>query len=292
VYKAQVLIVGGDVAGKAITPVFKEENGNYTAEFQGTKRTVPAQGKELDDLMKDIRSLGNYAYFTTRQEWVRVTQDPRNMNEIFDVQIREAIERWSRVARERLAESKVRVIINKGNDDPPSLEESIIASEYFEYPNEKVLSIDDSHEMVSLGYSNMTPWRLPGDVSEEELEDKLSQLVGGLKDLPSALFNIHVPPFDTLLDIAPRLDRNLRPILAPGGEPEFAHVGSTAVRKGIEKFQPLLSLHGHIHESKGYTKIGRTHCFNPGSEYQTGVLKGIILDLSQSKLDNYLFTTG
>ena len=45
------------------------------------------------------------------------------------------------------------------------------------------------------------------------------------------------------------------------------HAGSTAVRASIEKHQPLVGLHGHIHESKGFVTLGRTLCLNPGSEY-------------------------
>ena len=112
-----------------------------------------------------------------------------------------------------------------------------------------------------------------------------------MKDPENSIFNIHVPPYNTHLDIAPKIDENLRPILTPGGEPEFAHVGSTAVRKCIETYKPLAGLHGHIHESKGYAKLGRTQCFNPGSEYGIGLLKGVILNFSDQKLDNYLFTS-
>ncbi len=69
-------------------------------------------------------------------------------------------------------------------------------------------------------------------------------------------------------------------------------VGSNAVRSAIEKYQPLVGLHGHIHESRSAQKIGRTMCINPGSEYGEGVLRGVIVDLSKQKLENYTFTIG
>ncbi|MDG6906761.1 MAG: metallophosphoesterase [Nitrososphaerota archaeon] len=291
VYKAQVLIIGGDIAGKAITPIFSEDGSAFVTELQGIQKT--ASGKDqLEAIQKEIRAIGNYPYVTTRKDWAEATQDEMRMDEIFDVLIVQSIERWCNVAKERLKSQNVKVFINKGNDDPKALEDAIRASDYVEYPNERIVNIDDKHEMLSLGYSNITPWHLPGDISEEEIERKLNEVARGLQNPENSIFNIHVPPYNTHLDVAPKLDDSLRPILTPGGEPEFAHVGSTAVRKGIETYKPLVGVHGHIHESKGYTKIGHTHCFNPGSEYAIGLLKGVILNFSDQKLDNHLFTSG
>lgn len=290
VYKANVLIIGGDIGGKAITPIFRRNEG-LASQHQGTWR-YPKTKEEVEALERDIRAIGNYPYTTTEEEWKEVVRDTARMDAIFDVLINESVERWCRVAEERLKPQGVRIFVNKGNDDPLVLEETIKNSGYVEYPNERVTSIDSNHEMISLGYSNMTPWKLPGDLTEEVLGEKIASLASRLKDVKNSIFNIHVPPINTHLDIAPKLDSDLRPVLTSGGEPEMAHVGSTAVREAIEKHQPLISLHGHIHESKGYVKIGRTQCFNPGSEYTTGVLKGLLLDLSDDKLSGHMFTTG
>jgi uncharacterized protein len=290
IYKAQVLVIGGDIAGKAVTPIFRRDSG-LAAEVQGTWR-YPKSKEEIEALDKDIRFQGNYPYNTTDAEWNEAVKDVSKMDSIFEVLIKESIEKWCRVAEERLKPQGVRIFVNKGNDDPLVLEETIKKSGYVEYPNEKVLPVDAKHEMISLGYANVTPWNLPGDLPEEVLGQKIDFLVSQLKDTGNSIFNIHVPPIATHLDIAPKLDANLRPVLTSGGEPEMAHVGSTAVRAAIEKYQPIMSLHGHIHESKGYAKIGRTQCFNPGSEYQIGVLKGLVVDLSEDKVTSHVFTTG
>jgi Icc-related predicted phosphoesterase len=138
--------------------------------------------------------------------------------------------------------------------------------------------------------ANMTPWNCPGDLPEEELAKKLEKATSGLTDPGNSILNFHCPPCDTQIDVAPKRDKDLRPVLTPGGEPEMAYVGSTAVRQMIEKLQPLAGLHGHIHESRGLSKVGKSVCFNPGSEYVTGVLRGLILNLSDKKIDNYVFT--
>lgn len=290
VYKANVLIYGGDITGKTVTPVMSE-NGVWKAEYVGNIRTAKTQ-EEVDILEREIRALGSYPFRTTRSEWDALRQNEAKMEELAVQVMSESLKRWIRLAEERLKPLGVKVIFNAGNDDLPAIREVLAQSDYVIYPEGKIVSIDDRHEMPSVGYSNMTPWNCPGDLSEEELLSKLEQAVSGLQDPKTSLFNFHCPPYDTQIDVAPKLDSELRPILTPGGEPEMAHVGSTSVRKAIEKFQPLVGLHGHIHESRGMSTVGKTVCFNPGSEYTTGVLRGLILNLSDKKLDNYVFTEG
>ncbi len=104
-----------------------------------------------------------------------------------------------------------------------------------------------------------------------------------VKNLETAVFCIHVPPYDTFIDQAPMLEDDLR-IAVKGGHTHMIPVGSTAVRNIIEKYQPLVALHGHIHESPGRVKLGRTECLNPGSEYAEGILKGFLVELNGSKI--------
>ncbi|MEM2517675.1 MAG: phosphoesterase, partial [Candidatus Bathyarchaeia archaeon] len=103
----------------------------------------------------------------------------------------------------------------------------------------------------------------------------------------NSIFNLHCPPINTLLDIAPKLDKDLKVSLR-----ETIAAGSAAVRKAIEKYQPLLGLHGHIHESRGIEKIGRTLCINPGSEYTEGILRAIVVDLGKDNIKNNFFISG
>jgi Icc-related predicted phosphoesterase len=154
-----------------------------------------------------------------------------------------------------------------------------------------VVNIDEKHEMISTGFSNITPWRCPRDITEDELSKKIDEMAVNVQNMENCIFNFHCPPYNTPIDIAPKLDDLLKYKLAPGGEPEKAPVGSMAVRKAIEKYQPLLSLHGHIHESKGFVKIGRTTCLNPGSEYMESVLRGVLIDIKRDAI-NFLFTEG
>jgi uncharacterized protein len=287
IYKAQILICGGDIAGKGITPIIQTDN-SYNVRVRGADRTATNKD-ELEAIKRDIRAFGNYPYVTTDSAWRDITSDPARMDKLFDTLIGESIETWCKTAEQRLKDSGVRVILNKGNDDPLVVQEVVLRSGFVEWPNEKILDVG-GHEMMSLGYANMTPWKLPGDLPEEELEKKLEDLASQVKDPKNSIFNIHVPPYDTHLDVAPLLDKDLKPILGSGGQPEMTHVGSQAVRRIIEKYQPLVGLHGHIHESRGFVKIGRTYCFNPGSDYSAGVLRGAILDFGDNKLQGHIMT--
>ena len=77
-----------------------------------------------------------------------------------------------------------------------------------------------------------------------------------------------------------------------GGEPRIVPVGSKAVRTLIEEVQPVLSLHGHIHESKAVAKIGKTTCVNPGSAYSEGVIDGAVVELRGHKIRSCQLVTG
>jgi Icc-related predicted phosphoesterase len=104
------------------------------------------------------------------------------------------------------------------------------------------------------------------------------------------IFNLHVPPYDSSLDTAPALTDELEVVMS-GSAPKMIPVGSTAVREVIERYQPLLSLHGHVHESAGATNIGRTLCINPGSDYHTGRISACLITLRQGTV-RHQFVTG
>ena len=116
----------------------------------------------------------------------------------------------------------------------------------------------------------------------------------GIDDFTSAIFNFHVPPYDSTLDDCPKLDWSTDPPapIVVAGVAQSAPAGSHAVRDAVERHQPLLQLCGHIHEARGLVKIKRTTVVNPGSEYGEGVLRGCILTLEPGKIVGYQMTSG
>jgi Icc-related predicted phosphoesterase len=288
-YSAKVLIVGGDLTGKMIVPIV-EKDGCYEAEYMGSPVQLSSK-PQLDDLVKNLAAMGTYSYLTNQAEYEEFSKDKSKLEPLFGRLVAERMQKWITIAEERLKGTGISCFMNPGNDDAHVVDSVINGSSIVVMPEGKVISIDSKHEMVSTGYANITPWGCPRDVPEEELERRIEEMVSSVTNMRNCIFNFHCPPAETSIDLAPRLDENLTPILAPGGGFEMIHVGSLAVRRAIEKHQPMLGLHGHIHESRGFVNIGSTLCLNPGSEYLEGVLRGVLIDLNDH-VKSYLLTEG
>jgi len=286
VYKAQVVIASGDLTGKAMVPIIDFENGTYGTKFLGSDETVKSK-EELQNLIKRIRNVGYYYEIATQKRHEEISADPAQQEAILHKHVLEEMERWIRIAEERLKGTGVACYMMPGNDDIAKIGEIIDRSGFVVNPEDKAVELGEGHEMISTGFSNPTPWHTPRECSEEELEAKINRMASMLRDVKNSIFNFHCPPFGTGLDIAPKLDKDLRPVVTTG-ELMKVPVGSTAVLKAIEQYQPLVGMHGHIHESPGEVKIGKTICFNAGSEYQSGILRGYVIDLEKNKVKQCL----
>lgn len=290
-YKADVLILGGDISGKRLIPLI-EDNGIWTTIFSGSSYSA-SSNEELEDVEKKVRAAGFYPYRTNKQEVEELNSNPEKLKQLFEELMLESMKRWMKLAEERLKGSEVKCFVSAGNCDIYAIDPILGSSDIVFHSDEKIVMIDELNVMLSIGKSNMTPWECPRDVSEDELAKHIEELASQVNDMKRCIFNIHVPPFGTGIDEAPELDENLKPKLAPGGGTISVPVGSKAVREAIEKYQPRLALHGHIHESKGYFQIGKTKCFNPGSEYNEGILRGLIVDIGVKKgIKDFIFTSG
>src|SRR5262249_2079815 len=147
------------------------------------------------------------------------------------------------------------------------------------------VTLGNGYTLAGLGYANLTPWDCPRDLPDPELAIKIESLMSEVADPERCVLSVHVPPLDSQLDLCPKLHGSQYPprvITSAGGQPVMHGAGSAAVRAAIETYQPALSLHGHIHESRGATRIGRTLAVNPGSEYSEGILRGVLVTLTQS----------
>ena len=289
-YDAQVLVLGGDITGKVITPILDNGDGTYTAVHLGN--TVEAKGKEgLASITKTMGDSGAYPFVTDPRGLQQFKEQATEREKLFSRLILERLREWMKLAEERLRGSGVMCYISPGNDDIIEIDEVLNSSDYVINPEEKVVSIDDEHEMVTLGYTNHTPWHSPREVDEEVLSDKIDAMLTQVKDVKKSLFNLHVPPIDTSIDQAPKVSEELK-YVTKGGQVEMTSAGSSSVRRAIERHQPLLGVHGHIHESRGVANIGRTLCANPGSEYGEGILRGFLADLDGDRVRSYLLTSG
>jgi Icc-related predicted phosphoesterase len=288
-YKADVLVMGGDITGKQIITIEQTDN-NYQAYLFG-QEWVAHSPEELVKLESQIRSNGYYPYVVTRDEKAKLLSNPSVVEALFSQVMTETVTRWVHMAEERLRGSAVKCFISPGNDDLFDLDKVLRNSDVVICPDGEVVDLDGVHTMASCGYANMTPWHCPRDLEEEELRVRLETLLQKVPDPSHCIFNFHAPPYDSTLDIAPELDADLKSVMV-GGQPHMISVGSKAVREMIEKYQPIVGLHGHIHECRGAVGIGRTLCVNPGSEYSEGILRGVLIHIDNGKLLSHQFVAG
>lgn len=288
-YEADAIVLGGDITGKAIVPLVASD-GRYQGRFLGDPVSV-TEGEELAELEKRIANTGYYAWPCTEEENAAVEEDPKRQHDLFIRLIVERVEQWVALAAERLGPQGVPCFVNAGNDDPPEIDPVLEGAEWVQFMEGRVLELPDGTQVASCGYANMTPWACPRDVEEDELAERLAAVIAKLDDPGAAIFNFHCPPYDTGIDAGPKLGENFR-VTAGAGGIEMVPVGSKACRAAIEQHQPLLGLHGHLHESRGTFKLGKTLCINPGSEYTEGLLRGSLIELRKGKVKSQQFTAG
>ena len=289
-YGADTLVMGGDLTGKVIVPVHPR-NGHHVARFRGEERQLETAA-ELETFTRKVADAGGYVWHAEPDEAERAFADDEASERLFARLTAERVRQWVDLAEQRLGDD-VQAFIIPGNDDAPEVDAELERGQRLRNAEERVTWLDDWLPMVSYGDSTPTPWDSPREVSEEEYERRVEALIGQLEDPRSAVLNLHVPPRDSQLDLAPALDEERRVRYSAAGEMLLAPVGGRGVRACIERHEPLLGLHGHVHEGRGRAKIGRTMCFNPGSDYQTGVLRGVLVRISPRKgVRDYAFTTG
>lgn len=289
VYETPVIVMGGDVTGKAVIPLVENSDGAVTAELFGQPERA-ATPEERAELEHRIRSNGMYPHLMSPEEVRRVAALSVEEREPWFAEVMlVTFDRWLALAEERLEDPSIRCFVMPGNDDPLGVDMAIERAARVEACDERIVELD-GYTMISLGYSNITPFDSPRELEEDELYRRVEGLAMQVDDLRHCIFNLHVPPYDSLLDSAPQLDADLR-VVATAGQPNMIPVGSTAVRELIERFQPVVGLHGHVHESRGATRIGRTLCINPGSDYHTGRISGVLVNLKDDRAD-YQFVVG
>jgi len=285
IYGIDVSILAGDLSGKVIVPVINEPDGTYTCRHEGRIEKASNE-KELETITKGLRGRGVYPYLSSYEEVQRLKSSPDEVEQLFRKVIVDETDRLLKIAEDNIQADKM-VIVTPGNDDITDIDRAIHRHRRIVNPLGKAVKLPLGYEMISLEYSNPTPWKTPRECSEEELWRRLEALVSLVSvDWGKVVCNFHCPPYGTRLDLAPKLDKNLRPIYTLGN-PEFANVGSVSIRKFLEKHQPLVSLHGHIHEASGIEQIGKTTAFNPGSEYTSGVFKAIVIELDVNGIANW-----
>lgn len=287
-YEAQVIILGGDITGKMMVPLVEQKPGRFVAHMFGSKKKAK-RPDDVAELEKQIRFNGFYPYRCSPDEYERLAEDAKYQEQVMSRLMVDEVKRWMKIADEKLLGSDVRCLIMPGNDDEWGIDEAI-SSEVVENPDGRVVRIGD-YQILSAAWANPTPWNSPREAEEPSLSGIYEEIAAQLDPELPAIFNLHIPPYGSGLDMAPELDEDFN-VRKSGGQPNIIPVGSRAAREFVEHHSPILGLHGHIHESRYATTLGQTICINPGSNYADGVLDGAIVDLDSGEVGRYQLVSG
>ncbi len=290
-YGPDLLVYGGDILGKILVPLFDDGDRSFHWYPKGKARVRVTAGQR-PAVEREIADQGRYALTVTPERWEELRATPGALDEIIQRLGEDRVRAWIKLIEERLTPKGIPLVMNVGNDDTDAILDLLRK----EGPSNLLIPEGDvvragPYEIYGCGYANMTPWRCARDLEEPDLQKVLDRTAGRIDNPRQTILDIHAPPLGTSIDLAPQLDEELKPKTI-GGQMLMDHVGSSSVRGMIESMQPLLGLHGHIHEGKGIDAIGRTPLVNPGSAYFSGNLQGVILDMQDGALASHLFVTG
>lgn len=290
VFGVDDLILGGDMTGKYLVPVTRTASGELTVRY-GDKEYTGSDRDSISGMLRMIRDRGDYPYVASADE-IAELQVESVRESVFRRHVYDVASDWAALAEARLKGSATRCFVAPGNDDFFAIDSALRGGAHVIFAENEHLELTASHEMITTGYSNRTPWDTERELDESALEARIEAMFGKVQNPSGLVAVLHAPPYNCSIDQAPELDKDLRVKVVIAGGVVMAPVGSTAVRSFIEHRQPLLSLHGHVHEGIGSEKIGRTLCLNPGSEYATGVLSGAIVELEDDRVRSFQFISG
>ncbi|MFM7719503.1 MAG: metallophosphoesterase [Actinomycetota bacterium] len=289
-YTADVVILGGDVTGKAMVPIVARGNGTWEASLQDHRDLLETEAEVLE-FEKRVMNRGYYPIRITADEYVAMQQDEGLVDRRFKEVMLDGTARWISMAEDKMRGSGVRVIACPANDDMFEIDDVLADAQAVETGDEDHPIEIDGFRFISMGWTNPTPWHTFREASEEDLAVRIGRALAHAGDPSTTIFNFHAPPYGSKLDDAPALNDDLTYV--SGGQ-ALRPVGSTAVRDAVASFQPILSLHGHIHESRGATRIGSTLALNPGSSYEEGILQAAVvtIDPKKKKVKSYQLVNG
>ena len=287
-FKADVAVLGGDLTGKALVPVVAADGGHH-AEFMG-RRLEAATDAELSELERTIRLAGQYPFRTTQEETAWLRDQPEEVDRLFSEAMRRSLESWFDLAEERRGASGSRLYAICGNDDPREIDDILAGHDFVQHVDRQVADLDGDLQIVGFSGANHTPWNSPREYEEEDIKSILEEEIGRLERPERSIWNIHVPPRNSGLDTCPEVRPDLT-VVSDGGEPRMIGAGSSAVRELSEAYQPALSVHGHIHESRGISRLGSTVAVNPGSEYTEGILRAAFIRIGPRGVRAQLLST-
>ena len=276
-YGADVLVLGGDLTGKAVIPIAEQPDGSFIG-FQHGESVKIRDECELDEFVKRQGNMGFYPTVMSESEYQRLKADAGAQVTLFKKLVLERVREWANIAAQKLKGTDIPLVALPGNDDFREVDEILAQAPHFDFHEMEVCKFKGGYQMLYCGGSTPTPWDTEREYTEEQYVSRFAELLPQVADMSRCIFNVHVPPFGTALDRCPKLDENLQ-VVYEMGLPVQTHAGCQTLLEVIKEHQPLLGLHGHVHEGRAKINIGKTICINPGSVYPEGILQGAMITL-------------
>lgn len=281
-YGADVLVLGGDLTGKAVIPIAEQIDGTFLA-FQHGEAVRLNNKSELDEFVQQQGNIGFYPTVMSEAEYQGLRTNQEAQDALFKRLVLERVREWTAIAANKLKGTEIPLVAIPGNDDFREIDEILTQAPHFDFHEMQVCEFKGGYQMLYCGGSTPTPWDTEREYTEEQYVARFAQLLPQVTDMSRCIFNVHVPPFGTTLDACPKLDKNLQ-VVYEMGLPAQVHAGCQTLFDIIKQHQPLLGLHGHIHEGRAKINIGKTICINPGSVYPEGILQGALITLRQGEV--------
>jgi Icc-related predicted phosphoesterase len=289
-YGADVLVLGGDLTGKAVIPIAEQEDGTFLA-FQHGEQVRIKDKSELDEFVKHQGNIGFYPTVMSEAEYQALRDDPEGQAALFKRLVLERVREWAEFATAKLNGTEIPLVAIPGNDDFHEIDDILTQAPHFDFHEMQVCEFKGGYQMLFCGGSTPTPWDTEREYTEEQFIARFAELIPQVTDMSRCIFNVHCPPMGTALDACPKLDKNLQ-VVYEMGLPAQIHAGCQTVMDVIKEHQPLLGLHGHIHEGRAKINIGKTICINPGSVYPEGILQGAMITLRDGQVTRTNLTQG
>jgi uncharacterized protein len=289
-YGADVLVLGGDLTGKAVIPIAEQEDGTFLA-FQHGEQVQINDKTELDDFVKRQGNIGFYPTVMSEAEFQALREDPEAQAVLFKRLVLERVREWAEFATTKLKGTEIPLVAIPGNDDFREIDDILTQAPHFDFHEMQVCEFKGGYQMLFCGGSTPTPWDTEREYTENQYVCRFAELIPQVADMSRCIFNVHCPPMGTALDACPKLDKNLQ-VVYEMGLPAQIHAGCQTLADVIKEYQPLLGLHGHIHEGRAKINIGKTICINPGSVYPEGILQGAMITLRDGQVTQTNLTQG
>jgi Icc-related predicted phosphoesterase len=268
--KPDVVLLSGDLTGGELCVIGVDANGNACAEFRGEHLKFPSESQRNEWAAMVAKVLGGY-----------VVEEAALGTFSLDLLRIERLRSWlDLVIRTNTARQGARFLVVPGPHDPPEIEAILSGVPGLEMCDNKIVELNSE---LTLACSSALPYPEWFDASNQPRryhnnQDDYVAHVQSLMSRPTNpltkwVLNLYMLPKNTLLDLCPVRDEKGVPITGLNG-PEMCHIGSEPVRKCIEKFKPVVSLHGFPPLDYRTQEIDDTRSFAPGTEAPAGCTVG------------------